>query len=1060
MRKTLRCFFTASSVLALSATLAPAAAIAQAAPTAAKDQQRRYAIPAGSLASALSAWSRKSGRSVLFRSEELANARTGGASGMMSDDSALALLLSRSGFAAVSASDGSIAIVADNNAGNATPEILVTGKTAWTLNTGVERSQDDSQPFIVMNREEIRRSGAPNLESFLRDRLNVNTSPAVSEQALPSSTTAGTAVSRGTSSFNLRGLGARDTLILVDGRRQPGVNLGDGTIGQAQLTGIPLAAIERIEVLASSASGIYGSGASGGVINIILKRDYTGGELTTSYGNTTDFAQGQRQVDLTYGMPLEGGRTRLSVTGSWRKSDPLLFGDRVFLREEAYAKILKNNPNALSSILGDPINATNVNFRTNSGAPLRLKAQYGGQTLASNIGYVPVGYRGVALDGVQPLLANVGQLDFTAPDTATPGGLRYPALYGAETLNGSATLRREFNSWLTGYVGATGSRYDSTSAIARGQSVYNLASSAPNNPFAQSIRLTLPSSGDTQSVRSRSQTLSLIGGAIVKLPSDWQLLLDMSYSRSRFQSDLLASRQTNASVSAIERGTQNALADQNLYPVQFTYDAQPFSRAATPGYSTVLNPSARVAGSLPFRLPGGKPQLTLNAEYSWQKLSDSVSASAGSGTVTRSYRPEATQQILSGYGEIALPLIGRDNHVPLFREFELRLSARGEKYRGNGADPVNCTTLTTQLTVDNFADGCPSTNAVVSRAVTRNSRIDPSISFRWMPFKPITLRGSYTTGYLPPTLAQLVRVEANQLYTNLRDPLRNNELIGTPVFGIYGLLDSGFGGGNPDVKPESSKTVSAGFIFTPALVPGLRFSADWTRIRKHNVYFDPSQLALSGPAGQAAFNLFLAANPDRVTRAAPTDGASVGKITSIDLSLVNLLGLSTDAVDFVLDYNRPLFGGTVNIVSRATLVDSLRVESFPGAPEIDYAGVVTSGFAIGTSGNGSLRWRGNLSATWSNDKLTLGWQFRYFDKYALSSDRTVDINQGSAYVPSQLYNDANISYRFPRGITLTLNVNNVFDKHPPLDVSASPFYYSPYADIRMRNFTLTLAKTF
>lgn len=1064
MRKTLPSICTVSSILALSVALTPVAVKAQAAPVADYDHQRHFSIPSGPLASALTAWSHKSGRSVLFRSEDLANARTNGASGDMTDDRALVLLLARSGFSAVTATDGSIAIVPDrdrlsDNGGNATPEILVNGKQAWTLNTGVERTQDDSQPFIVMTRDEIQRSGAPNLETFLRDRLNVNASPLVSEQSPAQSLTSSSSVGRGTSSFNLRGLGVRDTLILVDGRRQPGVNLGDGTIGQAQITGIPLAAIERIEVLASSASGIYGSGASGGVINIILKRDFSGGEITGTYGNTTDFVQQRAQIDLTYGAPLEGGRTRLSVTGSWRKSNPLMFGDRVSLREKAYAEIMHNNPDALNSILGDPLNAVNVNYRSVTGAPLRLKAIYGGTTLSSNLGTIPVGYAGLSVDGLQALLANVGKLDFQAPDTVTPGGLRYPALYGSETLNGSVTLRREFNSSLSGYIALTGSRSDSSTLAPRGQSVFTLSSSNPNNPFAQAIQVTLPTSGDVQTVRSRQEAGSIIAGAIVKLPANWQMLFDVSFSRSRFQSDVLASRATNATIAGIQSGEQNVLRDLNLYPIKFEYDSQPFSNASTPGYSTVFNPSVRVAGPLPFRLPGGNPQLTVNTEYSWEKLDGVVSASSSSGLVTRTFHPEATQTTLSAYGEIALPVIGRDNHVPLVRELEIRLSARAEHYRGDGADPVVCPSTTETLTLQNFAVGCPSSTAAISRAVTRNSRIDPSISFRWVPASMIAFRGSYTTGYLPPTLAQLVRISTETLYTSARDPQRGNELIGVPVFANYGML-SGYGGGNPSVKPESSKTLTGGFIVTPPFLPGLRFSADWTRIRKHNVYFDPSVLALGGTAAQTAFELFLKANPDRVMRAAASDGYAVGKITSLDLSLVNLLGVSTDAIDFVLDYTHPLLGGTLNVVSRATYTQSLLVESFPGAPAIEYAGVVSSGFAVGSASNGSLRFRGNLSATWTKDALTLGWQLRYFGRYALNVERTVDVNQGSAYVSAQAYNDVSVAYRFNKGLMLTLNVNNALNKSPPLDVSASPYFYSPYGDVRMRNFTLTVAKSF
>src|SRR5205085_1980006 len=88
------------------------------------------------------------------------------------------------------------------------------------------------------------------------------------------------------SAINLRGLGIDKTLILVNGRRMAGVNYSRGDemrTYQPDLNGIPLAAVERIEVLPSSASAIYGGSAMGGVINVILKKNYQGGEARYSY---------------------------------------------------------------------------------------------------------------------------------------------------------------------------------------------------------------------------------------------------------------------------------------------------------------------------------------------------------------------------------------------------------------------------------------------------------------------------------------------------------------------------------------------------------------------------------------------------------------------------------------------------------------------------------------------------------------------------------------------------------------------------------------------------------
>ncbi|MCG8369777.1 MAG: TonB-dependent receptor plug domain-containing protein, partial [Proteobacteria bacterium] len=132
--------------------------------------------------------------------------------------------------------------------------IIVTG----SRNVSVRRFEDDAQPYVVFNSDDIKNSFAGNLEEFFRTRLPQNTSSGTSQQF--SNVFSGEIGN--TSSINLRGLGSAQTLILVNGRRAPRVsaNLGSQSNGgfnfqQADINGIPLASIERIEVLPATASG-------------------------------------------------------------------------------------------------------------------------------------------------------------------------------------------------------------------------------------------------------------------------------------------------------------------------------------------------------------------------------------------------------------------------------------------------------------------------------------------------------------------------------------------------------------------------------------------------------------------------------------------------------------------------------------------------------------------------------------------------------------------------------------------------------------------------------------
>src|SRR5882762_5342071 len=141
-------------------------------------------------------------------------------------------------------------------------------------------------PVQVVSRQEIEATGAANVEQFLQG-LGV----ALQGNSNSVAATGSGATTGGVSSVSLRGLGSQRTLVLIDGKRvSAGGTLTDSTT--VDVNHIPVAAIERIEVLKDGASAIYGSDAIGGVINFILRKDYKGGEAT-AYANYTQHPGGR-----------------------------------------------------------------------------------------------------------------------------------------------------------------------------------------------------------------------------------------------------------------------------------------------------------------------------------------------------------------------------------------------------------------------------------------------------------------------------------------------------------------------------------------------------------------------------------------------------------------------------------------------------------------------------------------------------------------------------------------------------------------------------------------------
>ena len=163
-------------------------------------------------------------------------------------------------------------------------------------------------PVTIIDAESIQRSGATSVETLL--------------QRLPAS--AGFAGSRtnaywadngyGTAQVNLRGLGINRTLVLLNGCRI--VNGGTGANSSVDLNIIPIALIERVEVLKDGASAIYGADAIAGVVNIITKKNFDGAEASVRYGQTFQQDGEEGALDFAWGMTGERGSIMAAINYS------------------------------------------------------------------------------------------------------------------------------------------------------------------------------------------------------------------------------------------------------------------------------------------------------------------------------------------------------------------------------------------------------------------------------------------------------------------------------------------------------------------------------------------------------------------------------------------------------------------------------------------------------------------------------------------------------------------------------------------------------------------------
>jgi len=176
-------------------------------------------------------------------------------------------------------------------------------------------------PVAVIDRDDIEQSGFTSVGELLRN-TTFNTFGAFRAQSGSSA--------QSLVSVSLRGLGSERTLVLIDGRRAPKAPFAPSA---QDLNAVPIAVVERIEILTDGASAIYGSDAIAGVINIITRRDFTGTQITY-----------QDQTTQREGGDSRGGQLVSGISG---EKGNIVFGASFFERDIIFARdSLYNTPGA------------------------------------------------------------------------------------------------------------------------------------------------------------------------------------------------------------------------------------------------------------------------------------------------------------------------------------------------------------------------------------------------------------------------------------------------------------------------------------------------------------------------------------------------------------------------------------------------------------------------------------------------------------------------------------------------------------------------------------------
>lgn len=913
------------------------------------------------------------------------------------------------------------------------PEILIKGSR--TFNTDARRTEDDVQPYYSFSGETIQNSGALDIQDFFKQYVTMDTQAQTNNQSALSAL-------GNVNSFNLRGAGANSTLILINGRRSMSGAFSGGSLS-VDIDSIPLAAIDRIEVLPQSASAIYGASALGGVINVILKQSYEGGEVKLGYQNSGDGNAPARTLDAAYGMSLNSGRTNVMFAVHYSDSTPPEIGDRSFV-QDYIRTVLKNNPSAAYSTFDPFLGAT-----PNIGSASSNLTLLNGTPLNSSMTYIPAGTSPKTSTATlnAGLLANAGHYNLNFPQSAAePTGLFFPIGAGSEVKSILATVRQEITENVEAFAEFTDrSNIAHTETDPLNGFVGYVPSGVPTNPFQQPVNVVFPDS-EVAPINLNEISRRATGGLIFSLSNDWKAEADYTWNEVTFDYFIGTDDET-ALGNDIASGVLNPFVDTLAFPLNLS----PYLGTATYGQKATLNDvGAHISGPL-WKLPGGFAAINVGLEYRTERSGNGISNQVfpdAADNFEQLYAGQS-QKVGSIYSELDLPVVSEANNITGLRGLDFQIAARFDTYR------INAGTSSQYLTPSLVPFNTPLTEV----ESTVNST-NPTIGFRYKPVLGLMLRSSYSTAFLPPNFSQLAP-----------DPIANPVTVVDPLRGdtTYSIKD--IGGGNPNLQPVKSESWDAGIVLEPDFMHGFRLAIDWYRLTQRDrvASLSPQQIIDNE-------NEF----PGRVTRSAPAPGDpyGVGQITLVNSSLVNLTRAETNGYDITLGYHAQTHYGVFDLTALATVIDHFRTQNTINAPMLDIVNQVADA--------GPLKQRASATLAWRLRGWTASWATSYYGSYPqIAPPYTVDTSallaQGRATIPSQIYHNLLVGYSIPThgsfsgeaseaaspqtrgafsGLSILFGIKNVFNSAPPFDAFFAPYYYSPFGDARLRSYWLSISKDF
>lgn len=834
----------------------------------------------------------------------------------------------------------------------------------------------------------------------------------------------------GAATIDLRGLGTNRTLVLINGRRLVPYSLG----GTVDTNSIPIALLSRVDLVTGGASVVYGADAVSGVVNFNLKRNFTGVDLTTSYGATADERDGKRKrTDLTIGANLADNRGNVVLSVGKTSSDPVTQGSRQY------------GITSLNSVTGAPTGSGT----TVPSAFSTSKGTGGTNTLSGSW----------QIDPATGALVQPAQLYNTNP-------LNYYAT-GLERTQATALGNFKVNQHADVYAELFYTNSKVASTLAESGTFGNTFNVPIGNPYIPAAarqqlcdRRGIPAASCVEGnptivpllVNRRfvelgpryndfdNKTLQYTLGVKGEIAYDWNY--DAYWSRGN--ADQVQTRRNWGSLAKVGQALNalnkttcvnaaNGCVPLNVFGAagSITADQLAFINQSALLLQSVQQDvgAASISGDLGDKLvsPFADTPITMALSLERRKVSANTQSDAASqlqGEVLGTGAPtpdRAGQFSLKEYAlELALPIV---KDKPFMKAINLELGYRHTDF---------------------------------STAGTSQKYGSSKYGGEWAPIESLRFRGMVQKATRAPNVNELFAPVVTGLANLAADPCQGNKinqaaantagtlsnlcrLTGVPLSEIGSLPAPSSGqinnqsGGNPALGPEEAKTKTIGFVWEP--VPKLALTVDYYKIDIDKAVSSPTTTDILDGCYSTAFNPSLVPNAScaLVGRNTINGTFNGNESKGVQTALSNLGTQNTSGIDLNIAYrmNLSTLGvdakyGSLDLNLGANQVQSYKVRPTPTSIERDCLGYYSV-----ACGAPNYKRKFNQRTTWTMGAWSLGYNWRYVSG-VIEEPGGTDFLPAFAKIDAFNYVDVSAVWNVNKMLRLNVSINNLSDKKPPI----------------------------